>query len=300
MVNILGFTFKNPVIIASGPGGNGKELSNYIDLNRLGGFTAKTVTLKERPGNPPPRIVNVKAGIINSIGLQNPGIDKFIKEDLPFLESLNTNIILSIGGDTKSEYLSLIERLNDSKAVFFELNLSCPNVSKHNTNLEHDSDAIYELVKEAKKISKKPIFIKLGSNLFLEKIVKRAIDAGVDGVSLINSSKGLKVDIKKKRLILKRGIGGFSGPAIKPIALAAIFNIKRKFKHLPIIGMGGIFDYKDALEFIMIGANLIAIGSGVMADPEIPIKIAHDLENYFKNDSYEKTIGCALEGFYDR
>jgi dihydroorotate dehydrogenase (NAD+) catalytic subunit len=298
MVEICGIKFKNPIIIASGPGGNGKELSKHIDLNKLGGFTAKTVTPYEKEGNPPPRIVNVKSGILNSIGLQNPGIDKFILNDLPFLETLDTNIILSIGGDIKEDYLSLIEKLNNSNAVFFELNLSCPNVEKNGIPLGIDEKAIFDLVTEVKKISKKPIFVKFGVETFLEDLVSAAVNGGADGITLINSPKGMKIDINKKIPILKRGFGGFSGPSIKPIALATIFRIRRKFKDLPIIGMGGVFDYKDAIEFIMAGANLVGIGSGVMAGPEIPIKIINDLNDYLKNEKYENILSCAVEGYY--
>ncbi|WP_047267205.1 dihydroorotate dehydrogenase [Marinitoga sp. 1197] len=298
MVKICGVNFKNPIIIASGPGGNGKELSEYINLNKLGGFTAKTVTPEKREGNPPPRIVNVKSGIINSIGLQNPGIEDFMKYDLPFLNKLNTNIILSIGGNNKKDYLELIEKLNNSKAAFFELNLSCPNVGKSGIALGTDEIEIFDLLKEAKKISKKPLFVKFGVETFLEELVYSAIKGGADGVTLINSPKGMKISIENKKPILKRGVGGFSGPAIKPIALATIFRIKRKFKNLPIIGMGGVFDYKDAIEFIMAGANLVGIGSGVMSDPEIPTRIIDKLEEYFKEKKYEEILSCALEGYY--
>ncbi|GAB6190195.1 dihydroorotate dehydrogenase [Marinitoga arctica] len=298
MVEICGINFKNPIIISSGPGGNGKELAKYIDLNKLGGFTAKTVTPDEKDGNPPPRIVNVKSGIINSIGLQNPGIEKFIRNDLPFLEDLNTNVILSIGGDKKSDYLKLIERLNNSSAAFFELNLSCPNVGKSGIPLGIDEVAIFDLVKEAKKISKKPIFIKFGVETFLEDLVNTAVRGGADGVTLINSPKGLKIDINKKKPILKRAIGGFSGPAIKPIALATIFKIRKVFKDLPIIGMGGVFKFEDALEFIMAGANLVGVGAGVMSDPEIPTKIIDELDKYFKREKYENILSCAVEGYY--
>ncbi|NUU95060.1 hypothetical protein XO10_01915 [Marinitoga sp. 1135] len=296
MVNICGIEFKNPIIIASGPGGNGQELAKYIDLNKLGGFTAKTVTPDEKEGNPPPRIVNVKAGILNSIGLQNPGIDKFIEDDLNFLDSLDTNVILSIGGDKKEDYLNLIERLNDSKAVIFELNLSCPNVGKNGIPLGIDKEGIYLLVKEAKKISKKPIFIKLGVETFLEDLVESAVKGGVDGVTLINSPKGLKIDINTGKPILKRAVGGFSGPAIKPIALATVYRIRKVFRDLPIIGMGGVFTFEDAIEFIMAGANLVGIGAGVMSDPERPINIIKELEEYFKVHDYQKIFNCALEG----
>ncbi|AEX84818.1 dihydroorotate dehydrogenase family protein [Marinitoga piezophila KA3] len=296
MVNICGIEFKNPIIIASGPGGNGQELAKYIDLNKLGGFTAKTVTPDEKEGNPPPRIVNVKAGILNSIGLQNPGIDKFIEDDLNFLDSLDTNVILSIGGDKKEDYLNLIERLNDSKAVIFELNLSCPNVGKNGIPLGIDKEGIYSLVKEAKKISKKPIFIKLGVETFLEDLVESAVKGGVDGVTLINSPKGLKIDINTGKPILKRAVGGFSGPAIKPIALATVYRIRKVFRDLPIIGMGGVFTFEDAIEFIMAGANLVGIGAGVMSDPERPINIIKELEEYFKVHDYQKIFNCALEG----
>ncbi len=230
--------------------------------------------------------------------MQNPGIEKFIQKDLPFLETLNTNVILSIGGDTKSDYLNLIEKLNNSNAALFELNLSCPNVGKSGIPLGIDEIAIFDLVKETKKISKKPIFVKFGVETFLEDLVSAAVKGGADGVTLINSPKGMKIDIEKKTVILKRGFGGYSGPAIKPIALATIFRIRRKFKDLPIIGMGGVFDYTDAIEFIMAGANLVGIGAGVMADPEMPIKIINDLNKYFKKEKYEDILSCAVEGYY--
>ncbi|KAF2956293.1 dihydroorotate dehydrogenase [Marinitoga sp. 38H-ov] len=298
MVEICNIKFKNPIIIASGPGGNGQELAEYIDLNKLGGFTSKTVTIKEKEGNPPPRIVNVKAGIINSIGLQNPGIENFIKNDLKFLNNLKTNVILSLGGENISDYLMLVDKLNNSNAAIFELNLSCPNVGKDGIPLGINEKSIFELVQEVKKISKKPIFIKFGVETFLEDLINAAIKAGADGITLINSPKGMKIDINTGKVILKRGVGGLSGPAIKPIALATIFRIRRNFRKIPIIGMGGVFDYKDAIEFIMAGANLVGVGSGVMTDPYLPLKIIYDLENYFKNKNYNEIFSCAVEGYY--
>ncbi|BBE32016.1 dihydroorotate dehydrogenase [Tepiditoga spiralis] len=293
---VCGITFNNPVITASGPSGNGEELNKLIDISKLGGFTSKTITLNSKIGNPPPRIINVDGGMLNSIGLQNDGYIEFKKNTVPFLESLNTNIIASLGGYDSQEFEIMIKELNSTKIKAFELNLSCPNVSKGGAVISQNPNLVYEVVKNAKKISKKPIFVKFGIEN-VDELVENTVAAGADGVTLINCIKGMKIDINTGKTILKRKIGGLSGPAIKPIALATVYKIKNKYPDLSIIGMGGIMNFEDALEFMMAGASLVGIGTGVMIDHEIPVNIIKNLNNFLlkKNKKLDEIFSSAQE-----
>ena len=293
---VCGIDFKNPVITASGPAGNGKELNTLIDISKLGGFTSKTITLNPKIGNPPPRIVNVDGGMLNSIGLQNDGYIEFKKNTVPFLEELNTNVIVSIGGYTLEEFEVMIKELNNTRIKAFELNLSCPNVSKGGAVISQNPDLVFEIVKKIKKVSKKPIFVKFGIEN-VDTLVKKSVEAGADGVTLINCIKGMKIDINTEKPILKRKSGGLSGPAIKPIALEKVYKIRNKYSNLAIIGMGGIMNHEDALEFIMAGAHLVGIGTGVMIDHEIPLNIIKDMHDFLlkKNKKLDEVFSSAQE-----
>ncbi|HOB15599.1 MAG TPA: dihydroorotate dehydrogenase [Defluviitoga sp.] len=278
-VDVLGIKFKNPIIIASGPGGNGKELIDYIDLSQLGGFTTKTITFKPKIGNPPPRIINIKNGVINSIGLENSGFESFLKDDVPFLEELDTNVIASIGGYNTEEFCYMIKSLNHTNIKMFELNLSCPNVDKGGDTILNDLRETKEIIRRASKITQKPLFVKLGIEGNLEQLAKLAIENGADGLVLINAPKGTKINLKNESNPeeLLRGYGGVSGPIIKPLALGCIYRVKNIFPNVPIIGMGGVVCKADVLEFLKAGATLVGIGYGVMMDPELPINIIREL-----------------------
>ncbi|PNR92455.1 dihydroorotate dehydrogenase [Petrotoga sp. 9PWA.NaAc.5.4] len=277
-INICGIKFKNPIVIASGPGGNGKELSNYINLSRLGGFTTKTITYKPKIGNPPPRIINIENGVINSIGLENPGFEEFLKNDLPFLEQFDTNIIASIGGYNSNEFCYMIKALENTKIKINELNLSCPNVDKGGSVILNDVEETKKIIKETRNATHKPLFVKLGIEGNLEELAKICVENGADGLTLINAPKGTKISLKDRNMDLKRGYGGISGPVIKPLGLASVYRVKKLFPKIPIIGMGGVVSKTDVLEYLAVGATLVGIGYGVMLDPQLPMHIIEGLD----------------------
>ncbi len=283
MVNVQGIKFKNPVVLASGPFGNGKEISQRLNLNLVGGFTSKTVTVEPKDGNPPPRIVNLDNGLLNSIGLQNPGIDIFVNKDMAFLKTIPTNLIVSIGGYKLNDFVSVVKRLDFDEIKIFELNLSCPNVENGGATLGEHPASVKRITAAVKKNTSKPVFVKLGAHPNIVDLVKAAVDGGADGITLINSLKGAKIDIHTGKPILKRVVGGLSGPIIKPVAIGTVYRIREAFLDLPIIGMGGVITTEDAVEFIMAGANLIGIGYAGLLDPTIPAKIANGIENFLLN-----------------
>ncbi len=271
--DMCGIEFKNPVVAASGPAGNGQEFINHYDISKLGGFTAKTVTFNPAEGNPPPRIVDVHGGIINSIGLQNKGINHFLENDVPFLKSLSTVIICSIASNYADETEKMTAMVEREFFPVLELNFSCPNVDKGKEPIGDNPVKLFEAVSRCRKVTEKPLFVKFGPVSNLEEMVKASVDAGADGVTLINCAKGVRIDINTGKPILKRVSGGLAGPAIKPIAVYNVYHIRSKFPDLNIIGTGGIMNGEDALEFIMAGANLVGVGFGLMVDPEICDKI---------------------------
>lgn len=277
-IDVFGVKFKNPIVIASGPGGNGHELNEFIDLSQLGGFTTKTITFKPKIGNPPPRIINIENGVINSIGLENPGFDSFLNNDLSFLNELNTNVIASIGGYSAEEFCYMIKNLNNTNIKIFELNLSCPNVDKGGDTILNDLEETKRIIKQVSKISQKPLFVKLGIECNLEELAKIVLENGANGLTLINAPKGTKVNLDKNNSAeLSRGFGGVSGPIIKPLALSCIYRVKKIFPDVSIIGMGGVVSKTDVLEFLKVGATLVGIGYGVMMDPQLPINIIEEL-----------------------
>src|SRR6056297_1890009 len=279
-VHCCGIELKNPIVIASGPAGNGEELSRAIDLSKIGMFTSKTVTLEQTDGNPPPRIVDVYGGIINSIGLHNPGFKAFIKNTIPFLERLKVPVIVSLGSNYMEEMEIMVKELNNKEIEMMEFNFSCPNVDKGKEPIGSDPNKIFETIKALRRLTKKPLLIKFAPSDNILELVNATVTAGADGVVLSNCPKGMRIDIHTMKPILKREFGGLAGPVIKPITLNQVFQVRKAFKDVLIIGTGGVVNYEDALEYLMAGANLVGIGFGVMLDPDNPLKVIHDIRQF--------------------
>jgi len=285
-VNIAGIKFDNPVIMASGTYGFGKEYSEYLDLNALGGISVKGLTLKERKGNLPPRIAETPAGILNSVGLQNPGVDAFIKHDLPFLKKFNTKIIANIAGNTIEEYCQMAEILGDTAIDAIELNVSCPNVKEGCLAFGTSPRGIEEITSTVKKYCKAPLIVKLTPNVSdIKSIAQAAEAAGADCISLINTILGMVIDIHKRKPILANNFGGLSGPAVKPIAVRMVYEVAHTVK-IPVIGMGGVSCSEDAIEFLLAGATAVMVGTANFVNPIVPIEILNGIEEYLKMYNY--------------
>lgn len=283
-VNICGVEFKNPVIAASGTFGFGKEYSKFFEVSKLGGICTKGLTLNEKYGNEGIRIHETTGGLMNSIGLQNPGIDNYIANELPFMNGLDTVIIANLGGSSMEEYLEGIERLNDTHLDFIELNISCPNVKAGGMAFGIKSKVAYEVVSQVKKASQKPIIVKLSPNA--EDIVDMAVkccEAGADALSLVNTFKAMAIDVYKRKPVFNNITAGLSGPAIKPIALRMVYEVSAEVK-VPVIGIGGIMDWRDVIEFIMAGADAIQIGSANFVKPDITLDIINGVEEFLKQE----------------
>lgn len=279
-VDLAGITFKNPVTTASGTFGSGMEYSDYVDLSRLGAVTTKGVSTTAWLGNPTPRIAETYGGMLNAIGLQNPGVDVFIDRDLPFLRSYDTKIIVNVVGRTAEEYCQVAERLSDCDVDMLEINISCPNVKEGGIAFGQDPCRVEEITSQVKAYSKKPIIIKLSPNVTdIAAIAKAAEAGGADGISLINTLTGMKIDIEKRTFLLANKVGGLSGPAIKPIAVRMVYQAANAVK-IPIIGMGGIMDASDALEFIMAGATMVAVGTANFINPRATEEVIDGIEAY--------------------
>lgn len=293
-VDICGVEFKNPVIAASGTFGFGREYGEYFDLSRLGGISTTGITYDERPGNTGTRIFETPSGMINSIGLENPGVEAFIEDEVPFLENLQTRILVNVSGNTIEEYLKIIEKIEDKNLDIIELNISCPNVKEGGMAFGIRCESAYEIVKKAKEKTKKPLIVKLSPNA--EDIIamgKACEEAGADGLSLVNTFKAMAIDIVNKKPVFDNITAGLSGPAIKPIALRMVYEVCKNVD-IPVIGIGGIMNYKDVIEFIMAGATAVQVGCGTFTDPLLMVKIIDDLENYMKNNqinSFEEIRG---------
>lgn len=275
---------KNPVLLASGTCGvAGREFEPYFKLNELGGIVTKSLSIKPRTGNPTPRVVEVSpaCGMLNSIGLQNPGVEYFIKNELPYLKEQNATSIINIVGETLDDYLQAVDYIKDhSEFCAIELNLSCPNV-EGGLDFSQDPKKAFTVVSETKKITKIPIWAKLSPNITdITVIAKSCIDAGADGISLINTVLGLAINKWTKKPVLPRGVGGYSGPAIKPIALRMIWQTYKQFPKTPIIGIGGIHNVDDAIEFILCGASCIQVGTANFVNPKTSIEIISGLKEY--------------------
>ena len=279
---------KNPVTVASGTFGYGREYGEYIDLNRLGGIITKGTSLKLRPGNKPPRVTEVPGGMLNSIGLQNPGVEYFAQNDLPWLRQFDTKIIVNACGSSVEEYVELCRILNDLDIDGVELNLSCPNVKAGCLAFGTTYEGVKEVTSQVRKVlDRKPLIVKLTPNVTdITMPAKGAEDAGADGVSAINTLLGMKIDIDKRRPVLANNTGGFSGPAVKPVAVRMVYQIAQAV-NIPVLGLGGIMSGDDAIEFMLAGAKAISIGSGNFADPEISIKTIEGIENYMRKHNID-------------
>lgn len=283
-VNICGIEFKNPVIAASGTFGFGREYANYFPLSKLGGICTKGLTLKKKEGNKGIRIYETTGGILNSIGLENPGIDNFIKEELPFMIEQGTVIIANVGGSSIEDYVKAVDKLNETEIDIVELNISCPNIRVGGMAFGIKSKIAYEVVTEVRKVCKKPLIVKLSPNAEnIVHVAENCVKAGADGLSLVNTFAGMAIDIEKRKPVFDNIIAGLSGPCIKPIALRMVYEVS-KAVDVPILGIGGIMGYKDAIEFIMAGAWAVQIGSGNFIKPTITLDIIDGIEKFMINE----------------
>ncbi|QXM07375.1 dihydroorotate dehydrogenase [Crassaminicella indica] len=285
-VDLNGLVLNNPVTVASGTFGFGREYGEYIDLNKIGAIAVKGLTLEERQGNPTPRVVETPMGMLNSVGLQNPGVDYFIKEELPYLSSYDTKIIANINGNTIYEYCKLAEKLSNTAVDALELNISCPNVKEGGVAFGRDPDMVYKVTKKVKENTDKYLIVKLSPNVAdIKEIGASAESGGANCLSLINTLIGMGIDIEKQKPILARGIGGLSGPAVKPVAVRMVYEVS-KAVNIPIIGMGGIMNYQDAVEFFLAGAWTVAVGTANFVNPMVSIEILEGIEEYLKRKGY--------------
>jgi len=283
-VNICGVEFKNPVIGASGTFGFGREFNEYFSVDRLGGISSKGLTLEKRDGNKGIRIYETPSGIMNSIGLQNPGVKGFIDEELPFMENLDTVILANLGGSTMDDYLEGVRLINSTSIDFIELNISCPNVKEGGMAFGIKCNTAYQIVSEVKKIAKKPLIVKLSPNAeSIKDMAIACVEAGADALSLVNTFNALAIDINKRRPVFNNITAGLSGPAIKPIALRMVYEVNQVV-NVPIIGMGGITTPEDAIEFIMAGAWAIQVGSANFIKPDITIDIINGIEAFMEKE----------------
>ena len=282
-VTIAGVTFKNPVMTASGTFGSGMEYSEFVDLNRLGAVVTKGVANVPWPGNPTPRVAEVYGGMLNAIGLQNPGVDVVIERDLPFLKDFDTKVIVNVCGKSTQDYVDVVERLADQDSVhMLEINVSCPNVKEGGIAFGQNPDALFEITKEIKKHAKQPIIMKLSPNVTsISEMAKAAEAAGSDAISLINTITGMKIDIYRKTFAIANKTGGLSGPAIKPVAVRMVYEASNAVK-IPVIGMGGIATAEDAIEFMLAGASAIAVGAMNFHDPYATINVIEGIERYMQ------------------
>lgn len=279
-VTIAGVTFKNPVMTASGTFGSGMEYGDFVDLNRLGAVVTKGVANVPWPGNPTPRVAEVYGGMLNAIGLQNPGIDVFLKRDIPFLQQYDTKIIVNVCGKTVEDYLEVVEKLNDSAADMLEINVSCPNVKEGAIAFGQKADCLFDITSKIKNESRKPIIMKLSPNVTdITEMAKAAEAAGADAISLINTITGMKIDIHKRTFALANRTGGMSGPAIKPVAVRMVYQASHAVK-IPVIGMGGIATAEDAIEFLLAGATAVSVGAVNFMNPYATVEIIEGIEQY--------------------
>ena len=294
-VNLAGVELKNPVMTASGTFGSGAEYSEFVDLNRLGAVVTKGVANVPWPGNPTPRIAEVYGGMLNAIGLQNPGIDVFVKRDIPFLKQYDTKIIVNVCGKTTEDYIEVVERLGDEPVDLLEINISCPNVKEGGIAFGQDPKAVEAITREVKKHAKQPVIMKLSPNVTDITVMAKAAEAGgADVLSLINTLTGMKIDINRRAFAIANKTGGMSGPAVKPVAVRMVYQVANAVS-LPIIGMGGIATAEDALEFIMAGATAVSVGTANFYNPYATVEIAEGIEAFMKKQSVEdirELIGC--------
>ena len=294
-VSIAGVELKNPITVASGTFGSGMEYDEFVDLNLLGAVTTKGVANVPWPGNPTPRVAETYGGMMNAIGLQNPGIDTFVKRDIPFLKEKDTKIIVNVCGKSTEDYLDVVERLGDEPVDLLEINVSCPNVKEGGIAFGQDPKALYDITKAIKAKAKQPIIMKLSPNVTdITEMAKAAEAAGSDALSLINTLTGMKIDVKRRTFAVANKTAGVSGPAIHPIAVRMVYQVANAVK-LPIIGMGGVMNTEDALEMIMAGATAVAVGTANFHNPYATVEIIKGIEEYMQAngvDDINTLIGC--------
>lgn len=281
-VTIAGVTLNNPVMTASGTFGSGMEYGEFVDLNRLGAVVTKGVANVPWPGNPTPRVAETYGGMLNAIGLQNPGIDVFIERDIPFLQKYDTKIIVNVCGRTVEDYLEVVERLGEQPVDMLEINVSCPNVKEGAIAFGQKPDSLYDITAQVKKRAKQPIIMKLSPNVTdIVEMAKAAEAAGADALSMINTITGMKIDIHKRAFALANKTGGLSGPAIKPVAVRMVYQAAQAVK-IPIIGMGGIANAEDAIEFLLAGASAVAVGAMNFVNPYATMEVVQGIEAYME------------------
>lgn len=289
-VNIAGVTLKNPVIAASGTFGFGREYAKLFNLSELGGISLKGMTLEERGGNPPPRVAETPSGMLNCVGLQNPGVDYFIEYELPFLKKQDTVIICNIAGNTIEDYCELAERLSEQDIDMIELNISCPNVKKGGAAFGVDCESAAAVTREVRRVCKKPLIVKLSPAAADITAIAAAVEAeGADAVSLINTLLGMRIDIRTRRPILSNNMGGLSGAAVFPIALRMVWQVARRVK-IPVIGVGGVSRWQDAVEMMLAGACAVQVGTATFNDPFAMIKIRDGIEKYLIENKCESVL----------
>jgi dihydroorotate dehydrogenase (NAD+) catalytic subunit len=294
-VKLAGVEFKNPVTVASGTFGSGMEYAQLVDLNSLGAVTTKGVANVPWPGNPTPRIAETYGGMMNAIGLQNPGIDVFMERDIPFLKQYDTKIIVNVCGKSTQDYVDVVQRLADSPVDMLEINISCPNVKEGGIAFGQKADAAYEITRAVKAAAKQPVIMKLSPNVTDITEMARAVEAGgADAVSLINTLTGMKIDVNRRTFAIANKTGGLSGPAIKPVAVRMVYQVANAV-NIPIIGMGGISNYEDALEFIMAGATMVSVGTANFNNPSATIEVIDGIADYMIRNNISdinELIGC--------
>ena len=294
-VNLAGIELKNPVMTASGTFGSGMEYSEFVDLNCLGAVVTKGVANVPWPGNSTPRVAEVYGGMLNAIGLQNPGIDVFMERDLPFLQQYDTKVIVNVCGKTVEDYLKVVERLADAPVDMLEINVSCPNVKEGAIAFGQKADCLYDITSAIKKKAAQPVIMKLSPNVTdITEMARAAEAAGADAISLINTLTGMKIDIHKRSFLLANKTGGMSGPAVKPVAVRMVYQCAQAVK-IPIIGMGGIMNAEDALEFIMAGATAVAVGCANFINPYATQEIVSGIETFMEKEGVSdiaELIGC--------
>lgn len=294
-VDFAGVTMNNPVTTASGTFGSGAEYGEYVDLSRLGAVTTKGVANVPWPGNPTPRVCETYGGMLNAIGLQNPGIDVFVERDIPYLKQYDTRIIVNVCGHTTEEYLEVVERLADQDVDLLEINISCPNVKEGGIAFGQNPKLVEQITAEIKKKAKQPVIMKLSPNVTdITETAKAAEAGGADALSLINTLTGMKIDINRRRFALANQTGGMSGPAVKPVAVRMVYQVAHAVK-LPVLGMGGIRTAEDALEFIMAGASMVAVGTANFNNPTATVDVIEGIEQFMKEHHIEdihELIGC--------
>ena len=286
-VNLAGVLLKNPIMTASGTFGSGQEYSEFVDLNKLGAVVTKGVANVPWPGNPPPRVAEVYGGMLNAIGLQNPGIDVFVQRDIPFLTHYDTRIIVNVCGKTASDYIEVVERLAEQPVDMLEINISCPNVKEGGIAFGQNAASVEEITKEVKKYARQPVIMKLSPNVTdITEMAKAAEAGGADVISLINTLTGMKIDVNRRKFALANRTGGMSGPAVHPIAVRMVYQAAQAV-NIPIIGMGGVQSTEDALELILAGATAVSVGTANFTNPTATIDIINGIQDYMENNGVE-------------